>query len=127
MQKLIIALFMVLGLTNVAQAKNTYPTDEVVRYVIGCMAELGGQREENLYTCVCRIDYISERMTYEEYDGGNIMERYKKMPGKKGGFFRDNELGEEMYEKLVKTREGAFAQCPAVKRIEVKRDEPSDS
>lgn len=126
MPKLLTGLFMMFVLTGVSEARNPFPTDETVRYVIGCMAELGGQKEENLYTCVCRIDHIAESMSYEEYDGGNIMERYKKMPGKKGGFFRDNKLGDEQYEKLKKVREQAAAQCPTVKRIEIKREAKSE-
>ena len=122
MQKLVLTLFLMFGLITTTEAKNTYPTDEIVRYVIGCMSEIGGQSEENLYTCTCRIDHIANSMTYEEYDGGNIMERYKKMPGKKGGFFRDNKHGDELYDKLKQTREEAFTQCPTVKRVGVKRD-----
>lgn len=120
MRKLCLILFLGVPLFNSAQAANEFPTDEVVRYVIGCMAELGKQSEENLYTCVCRIDTVRENMTYEEYDGGNIMERYKKMPGKKGGFFRDNKVGDAQYEKLLKTREIALAQCPTVVRIQAR-------
>ncbi len=118
MRKLCLLLFLSLPLTNGAQAANEFPTDEVVRYVVGCMSGLGLQSEETLYTCVCRVDTIREYMSYEEYDGGNIMERYKKMPGKKGGFFRDNEEGHKLYDKLIETREKALAQCPRVIRIQ---------
>ncbi len=121
MQKITLTLLLMFGLTANTSAKNQYPTDEVVRYVVGCMSELGGQSEENLYTCTCRIDHIAEALTYEEYDGGNLMERNKKMPGKKGGFFRDNEYGDELYDNLKAVREEAFAQCPTVRRIETKR------
>ena len=120
MQKLFLTLLLTLPLASSAQAANVFPTDEVVRYAIGCMAELGSQTEENMYTCVCRVDTIREHLTYEEFDGGNIMERYKKMPGKKGGFFRDNKEGEKMYEKLIKTRELAQSQCPKVIKIQAK-------
>ena len=118
-KKILLALTMTIISMN-ASAKNVFPTDEVVRYVVGCMGELGGQSEENLYTCVCRIDTLQANLTYEEYDGANMMERYKKMPGKKGGFFRDNTYGDELYEKLKSVRETAFKQCPVVKRIQVK-------
>lgn len=118
MQRLFITIFLAFVLNHSASAEaNTYPTDEIVRYVVSCMAELGGQNEENLYTCVCRLDHLRADLTYEEYDGGNIMERNKKMPGEKGAFFRDNEEGDRLYEKLLAARENAFAKCPKVVRV----------
>ncbi len=121
MRKLITTLFLMVAFIGTTEANEPFPTDETVRYVIGCMAEIGGQTEENLYTCVCRIEHISDAITYEVYDGGNIMERYRKMPGKKGGFFRDNKEGDKMYEKLQAAREEAAKQCPTVVRIEAKK------
>ena len=121
MYKLFTLILAAILVTGPAHARNQYPTDEVVRYVIGCMAEIGGQKEENLYTCVCRIESLMDQLTYEEYDGGNLMERNKQMPGKKGGFFRDNEYGDMLHDKLVAAREVAFTTCPVVKRVEIKR------
>ena len=123
MLKYIYSALLMFAVTQTAHAEHDhFPTDETVRFVVGCMAELGGQSEENLYTCVCRIETLSSLLTYEEYDGGNMMERHKSMPGKKGGFFRDNKHGDELLAKLLKAREVAFTQCPTVKRIEIKRD-----
>ena len=121
MRILSIAVILATMMSSPVYARNQYPTDEVVRYVVGCMAELGGQKEENLYSCVCRIESLMDQLTYEEYDGANLMERNKQMPGKKGGFFRDNDYGAALYEKLVAARETAFASCPVVKKVEVKR------
>jgi hypothetical protein len=41
------------------------------------------------------------------------------MPGEKGGFFRDNESGEELYNDLVKVREQAGEQCIVVKQVQM--------
>lgn len=100
-----------------------YPTEETVRYAINCMAELGGQTEPNLYTCSCRYDSMRGAMPWDDYDGALTYERNRAMPGEKGGFFRDNELGAELYETLLKAREVADSNCLVVKQV--KRIEPT--
>ena len=45
------------------------------------------------------------------------------MPGEKGGFFRDNERGEEFYNVLLKVREKADSSCIVVKQV--KRIKPT--
>jgi hypothetical protein len=98
---------------------NEYPTNETVHYALNCMNELGGQTDENLYTCTCRYDAIRETMTFSDYEEGRTFERNKKMPGEKGSFFRDNERGERLYEELVKAREAANANCIVVKQVKM--------
>ena len=94
-----------------------FPTDETVRYVLGCMADNGGLSDENLYSCSCRLNTVGEAMTYAEYEEGITFERNKDMPGEKGGFFRSSELGEKMYHKLTDARKNAEANCPIVKHV----------
>jgi len=102
-----------------------FPTEETIRFVLGCMADLGEQNDENMYTCVCRHDVIEREIpVFEEYDGARIYERFKPMPGEKGGFFRDNKLGAELYEKLVAARKVADSECIVVKHIEAKKPDP---
>ena len=47
---------------------NEYPTIEAVRHVVTCMAENGGQTEETLYACACRLDLIKSAFTFEEFE-----------------------------------------------------------
>ena len=102
-----------------------FPTEETVRFVLDCMAELGEQNDNNLYTCVCRHDVMQREIpVYEEYNGARIYERFKKMPGKKGAFFRDNENGAVLYERLQAARKAADSECIVVKHIEAKRPDP---
>ena len=112
-----------LTLPTVAAAEG-YPTTEIVKFVVGCMADNGGQTEENLYTCACRFDSISSQFTFEEYDNAVVFERYANMPGKRGGLFRDSEQGDKLKARLRKAREEAAKQCPTVVRIE--REPPAD-
>ncbi len=106
-------------------AAGGYPTEETIRYVLDCMAEFGQQNDHNMYTCVCRHDVITREIpVYEHYDGARVYERYKVMPGEKGGFFRDSKLGESYYEKLVAAREVAVKECPKVRHLEARKPDP---
>ena len=96
-----------------------YPTEETIRFALNCMAELGGQTDENLYTCICRYDSIRANMPYSDYEEGYTFERNKSMPGEKGGFFRDNNRGEGFYKVLLQVREKANTECPVVKRVQL--------
>ena len=96
-----------------------YPTDTTIHYVFECMAALGGQTDQNLYTCSCRYDSIREVLSFDDYSDGKTYERNVSMPGEKGGFFRDNERGEELYNDLVKVREQADEQCIVVTQVQM--------
>ena len=96
-----------------------YPTDATIRYALDCMMTLGGQTDQNLYTCSCRYDSIREVISFDDYSDGKTYERNVAMPGEKGGFFRDNERGEELYNDLVKVREQAGEQCVVVTQVQM--------
>jgi hypothetical protein len=99
-------------------AADAFPTTEVVKFVVSCMAENGGQTDENLYTCACRFDSVSSKFTFDEYDSAVTYERYRDMPGKQGSLFRDSEEGDSLKARLRKAREEAAVQCPRVIRVE---------
>ena len=96
-----------------------YTTEATVHYILNCMTVLGGQTDQNLYTCSCRYDSIREVVSFDDYSDGRTYERNRAMPGKKGGFFRDNERGEGLYNVLVKVREQAGEQCIVVTQVEM--------
>ena len=96
-----------------------YPTEATIRYALDCMMTLGGQTDQNLYTCSCRYDSIREVLPFDDYSDGKTYERNVAMPGEKGGFFRDNERGEELYNDLVKVREQADEECIVVKQVQM--------
>ena len=101
-----------------------YSTTEIVKFVVGCMADNGGETEENLYTCACRFDSISSKFSFEDYDSAVMFERYEDMPGKRGAMLRDNEEGVALKARLKQARKEAAAQCPRVIRIE--REPPAE-
>ncbi|HKK16977.1 MAG TPA: hypothetical protein VJ981_09725 [Gammaproteobacteria bacterium] len=113
---LLLAPLLVFSMNSQAH-EHDFPTIESVRYVVGCMADLGGQNEQNLYTCTCRHDFIAGKMSFEEYDNGTMQERYSPMPGEKGGVVRDNAKGKEDLAHLNKVKAEAAEHCPVVKAL----------
>ncbi len=109
-------IILTLALPTVAAAAG-FPTVETVRQVVGCMAQLGGQTEENLLTCACRQDVIEAELSFNAFEQGSLQERYNKMPGKRGGLFRDDEVSKGQLEQLEAVRKQADTMCPAVKRV----------
>ena len=120
-RKFLFLSLLPLMLSPVGAAAEPYPTIETVRMVVSCMAEFGEQSEENLITCACKHDVLQAELTFREYEEGNLMERYRRMPGKKGGIFRDNELGERYLRMLTAARKKAEHQCPRVKKVRRQR------
>lgn len=118
MNKLVASLVLVLFGTMPVMA-DEYPTEETIRYALNCMAEMGGQTDENLYTCTCRYDAIKASMSYSDYEEGFTFERNKKMPGEKGSSFRDNQRAERFYEELLTVRENAGENCIVVKHVKL--------
>ena len=94
-----------------------FPTVETVRMVVSCMRGLGDQTEENLLTCACRQDVIEAEMTFEIFEQASLQERYNRMPGKRGGLFRDDKISREHLKQLKAAREKAAARCPQVRKV----------
>ena len=114
-----------LSFVSMQSHAHDYPTMETVRAVVECMADLGEQNEQNLYTCTCRHDVIEKLVVFEEFERARFFERYNQMPGKRGGLVRDSKEGEKLVENLNAAREEAARECPEVKNIATppKRDE----
>lgn len=124
MRSLLLATLLVP--VSAAYAADDYSTVETVRYVMGCMAENGGNTEENLYACTCRFDVIAAGMPFAEYEQAQLYERYREMPGKRGALFRESEMGDKLKAKLRKLRKEAEERCPLVRHIEPPRKQPAD-
>jgi hypothetical protein len=118
-----ISLF-ILGvlLSSVANA-NDYPTLERVDYVLTCMRSAGGQTIDNLYACSCEIDQIAQKIEFDDFTAARTYEIYERMPGEKGGLFRESPDGDELRERLDAARQEAKKRC----FIGVRRKQNTDS
>ncbi len=101
---------------------DNYPTSDRINYVLFCMDDIGGQSFDNLHTCSCRIDAISELMLFAEYEDATTFERYRRMPGKKGGIVRDSKRAGLLSEKLTQVGKQVARRCKKV--INVSRELP---
>lgn len=94
-----------------ASMANPYPTLETVDHVLTCMKREGGQTVDNLYACSCEIDAIAQQVKFEDFNEARTYEIYKRMPGEKGGIFRDNPRAAEIVGSLDKARDDARKRC----------------
>ncbi len=90
---------------------NDYPTLERVDHVLTCMKSHGGQTVDNLYACACEIDIIAQQLAFEDFTEARTFEIYKRMPGEKGGLFRDSQRADEIVGQLEKARGEAQKRC----------------
>ncbi len=105
-----ISLFAMCFLSPLAFA-NDYPTLERVDHVLTCMRLAGGQTVDNLYACSCEIDVIAQQVDFDDFAEARTYEIYKRMPGEKGGLFRESSRGDEITGKLLAAREDAKKRC----------------
>lgn len=109
----IVRSFCLLALLTASQAilANDYPTLERVDHVLTCMRLAGGQSVDNLYACSCEIDVIAQQVDFDDFTEARTYEIYKRMPGEKGGLFRESERGDEITGKLLDARNDAKKRC----------------
>ena len=96
---------------SVAVQANDFPTQERVEYALRCMNEHGGQDYNTLYACVCAIDTIASRFSYDEYTQALTYTNLRKTPGERGGLFRDRDRTGELIDRLAETRADAESKC----------------
>ena len=109
---MIIRLFTVLLMvTSGAALANDYPTLERVDHVLTCMRANGGQTVDNLYACSCEVDIIAQTLPFDDFAEARTFEIYKRMPGEKGGLFRDSDRAKKIVGQLEAARAEARKRC----------------
>ena len=96
--------------------RSGYPTVEIVGYVLECMKENGGQTLENMYSCVCRFDKLASLISFDDYEHAVTQRRFLRMPGERGGMFRESDEIRDMVKDFENTLAEADKACPVVKR-----------
>jgi hypothetical protein len=90
---------------------NDFPTQARVEFVLGCMESRGGQNYETLYSCICVIDEIAEKIAYDEYVEGDVFAQLRSTPGERGGVFRDPDRASLLTQKLNDITDAAENSC----------------
>lgn len=87
-----------------------YPTAVIADYVLGCMAA-NGNSFESLHQCSCSIDYISERMSIEDYEMIETVMQMQQDRGQRGVFYRDSTWAKERVDALLKIQSQSTLRC----------------
>ncbi len=90
---------------------NDFPTQARVEYVLRCMDSHGGQKYDVLYSCICIIDKIAEKIAYDEFVEGEVFAQLRTTPGERGGVFRDPERAGLLTQKISDITKGAEKSC----------------
>ena len=93
------------------QSSNDFPTQARVEYVLQCMEKKGGQNYDTLYPCVCSIDKIAEKLTYDEFAEAQTFTYLRSTPGEKGAVFRDPPRAKELRNRLKEAVAFAEQSC----------------
>jgi hypothetical protein len=95
-----------------AAAPAGYPTPAVADYVFGCMAS-NGQTEDALRRCSCSLDYIAERLNYDEYVQAETVLRMQQVPSGEDRMtmFRTAPWAQKIVERLRQAQVEAELRC----------------
>ena len=93
-----------------ANNASRYPTAVLADYVLGCMAA-NGNTYESLHQCSCSIDYISERIPYDDYEMIETVMQVQLDRGQRGIFYRDSEWAKSRVEALQKVQAESTLRC----------------
>lgn len=89
---------------------NPYPTAVIADYVLGCMAA-NGNTYEALHQCSCSIDYISERISYDDYEIIQTVMQVQMDRGQRGIFYRDSKWAKTRVEAMQKVQAESTLRC----------------
>lgn len=90
---------------------NDFPTQARVEYVLRCMDSNGGQKYETLYSCICIIDKIADKIAYDEFVEAEVFAQLRRTPGERGGLFRDPDRASLLVRKINSLTEAAEKSC----------------
>jgi hypothetical protein len=98
--------------TTASHAANSYPTPEIVDYVLGCMATDGNTRIAML-KCSCSIDQVAQRLPFSEYEKAETALNMQAggALGGRVGLFRDPPEIKAAIAELRKAQAEASRQC----------------
>ncbi|MES1948814.1 hypothetical protein C84B14_15773 [Salinisphaera sp. C84B14] len=88
-----------------------YPTQARVEYAYECMNRLGGENYDTLYKCSCSIDYIADRLPYDEYVTLDTYQRGQNAAGERPEVLREGSIARESRNRLAAIKAQAAQQC----------------
>ena len=99
---------------GVAEARpgsgSSYPTVALADYVLGCMSA-NGNTYLALQQCSCSIDYIRERMDWQDYERANTVMQVQLDRGQRGIFYRDSNWAKTRVGRLQELQAESSLRC----------------
>ena len=107
---LLVAGALVAGPAVAAPA--SYPTETLAEYVMACMAS-NGESPEALRRCSCSIDYIADKVSYDDYVKAETVLRMQQLQSGDGriAMFRTAPWAKEMVDKMRRAQVEAEHKC----------------
>jgi hypothetical protein len=90
---------------------HNYPTEARVEYVFECMNQLGGENYDTLYKCSCSIDYIADKLPYDDYVTLDTYQRGQNAAGERPEVLREGSLARNSRSELASLKGKAADQC----------------
>ncbi len=91
---------------------NDFPTQDRVEFFLECVAQHGGEfRYEVVYPCICSVDKLASKITYQEYTEAKTFTYLRSTPGEKGGIFRDPPKAKQLRKQLKEAKKYAEQSC----------------
>jgi hypothetical protein len=87
-----------------------YPTVARIEYVQECMNRAGTQ-QNTMYQCACAIDWIANKLSYDDFVEASTFAKYATLPGEGGGIFRDPEDAKKKAKLFRSIESDAFKAC----------------
>lgn len=79
------------SLATPVNAGNDIPTAERVEFVLECMRNNPGPRQEMLYKCSCTLDEMAKVFTHDQFVDGLTAANAMSIGGERGAVLRDSE------------------------------------
>ncbi len=105
-----LAIWMFVSAPAFSHDQDNYPTFVLADYVFACMAA-NGQTFDVLQKCSCSIDYIQQRLSYDEYEEAETIMRAQLDIGQRGIFYREATWANERVDKLKKLQAESTLEC----------------
>lgn len=87
-----------------------YSTAVKADYVFGCM-KANGETRQALESCSCSIDYIAERMPYDDYVTVETIMQASLDNGQRGSMYRELKWANDVLDKFKKLQLKSNVEC----------------
>ena len=90
---------------------NDFPTADRIEYFLECVAKRGGLSYVTQANCICKVDKLAEKMSYEDYSQARTFTFLRSTPGEKGAVFRDPKQAKTLRKQLKQAEQYGDDSC----------------